>query len=424
LSDKRLFSTSTQVAFNSVVLLVVILSVSALFIYRVSESVFIRNYSEEMRKIFMDSPMGRGMRMGIGRIIGRGGTEFYVRIEGIVVQNPNGLSNVPDVEGYMKTRIGGSSYLFYSFTNGNDKILLGAQMDDLDFFLQSLSTTLVLSTIIGVALSILSGYLLGRRVSKPLREATSLLKEITLEDLSRRVEIDPKTSELAELKKALNTALDRIEDGYKRQEQFSSDIAHEIRSPLTSILGFSRMIQRWGSKDPDALKEAAESITATAGKMLTITEGLLFLARPVIETNRESFNLGELVNELVQSTPVPGNITVEVDVENVQVTTDRALLKIALKVLLENAMKYGKGRPIVFYWADGSLHVRDHGDGINEGEIDRIFDRFYRSDSSRSGGGHGLGLSIVRKICDTLDLTITAENNEDGGAVFSIGRLL
>ncbi|HPM94548.1 MAG TPA: sensor histidine kinase, partial [Mesotoga sp.] len=114
-------------AFNSVVLLVVILSVSALFIYRVSESVFIRNYSEEMRKIFMDSPMGRGMRMGIGRIIGRGGTEFYVRIEGIVVQNPNGLSNVPDVEGYMKTRIGGSSYLFYGFTNGNDKILLGAQ---------------------------------------------------------------------------------------------------------------------------------------------------------------------------------------------------------------------------------------------------------------------------------------------------------
>jgi signal transduction histidine kinase len=250
------------------------------------------------------------------------------------------------------------------------------------------------------------------------------LKEITLEDLSRRVEIDPKTSELAELKKALNTALDRIEDGYKRQEQFSSDIAHEIRSPLTSILGFSRMIQRWGSNDPEALKEAAESITATAGKMLTITEGLLFLARPVIETNRESFNLGELVNELVKSTAVPDNITVEVDVENVHVTTDRALLKIALKVLLENAMKYGKGRSIDFYWADGSLHVRDHGDGIDAGEIDRIFDRFYRGDSSRSGEGHGLGLSIVRKICDALDLTVAAENNEDGGAVFSIGRLL
>ncbi len=424
MSDKRVFSTSTQVALNSMVLLVLILSVSALFIYRVSESVFIRNYSEEMRKIFMDSPMGRGMRMGIGRIIGRGGNEFYVRIEGIVVQNPTGLSNVPDVEGYVRTKINGSSYLFYGFTNGNEKILLGAQMDDLDFFLQSLSTTLVLSMVIGVALSILSGYLLGKRVSKPLKEATSLLKEITLEDLSKRVEIDPRTSELAELKKALNTALDRIEDGYKRQEQFSSDIAHEIRSPLTSILGFSRMIQRWGSKDPEALKEAAERITATAGKMLTITEGLLFLARPVIETNRESFDLGELVNELVKSTPIPENITVEIDVGNVNVTTDRALLKIALKVLLENAMKYGKGKPIGFYWTKGLLQVRDHGDGIDAEKIDRIFDRFYRGDSSRSGEGHGLGLSIVRKICDALDLTITAENNEDGGAVFSIGRLL
>ncbi|MCB1223701.1 MAG: HAMP domain-containing histidine kinase, partial [Mesotoga sp.] len=355
MSDRRKLSTATQVAIYSVVLIVSILFASAIFVYGVSESVFIRNYSAEMRKIFMDSPMGKGFRYGVGRMaIGRGTTEFYVSVDGNVVQNPTGLSSVPDVEGYVKTRIDGSSYLLYGFLNGEEKVILGARMDDLDFFLESLATTLLLSVLVGVVLSIIGGFFLGSRVSKPIKETSRLLKEITLNDLSRRLESDPKTSELAELKKALNIALDRIQDGYTRQEQFSSDIAHEIRSPLTSILGFSRLILRWGSDDPEVVKEAAESISDTATKMMTITESLLFLSRPEIELNETSFNLRELVLEITNSVPADQSAKMKIEIPDIEVRTDRVLLKIIVKILVENALKFGKNGPIEINWSDGT----------------------------------------------------------------------
>lgn len=424
MSDRRKLSTATQVAIYSVVLIVSILFASAIFVYGVSESVFIRNYSAEMRKIFMDSPMGKGFRYGVGRMaIGRGTTEFYVSVDGNVVQNPTGLSSVPDVEGYVKTRIDGSSYLLYGFLNGEEKVILGARMDDLDFFLESLATTLLLSVLVGVVLSIIGGFFLGSRVSKPIKETSRLLKEITLNDLSRRLESDPKTSELAELKKALNIALDRIQDGYTRQEQFSSDIAHEIRSPLTSILGFSRLILRWGSDDPEVVKEAAESISDTATKMMTITESLLFLSRPEIELNETSFNLRELVLEITNSVPADQSAEMKIEIPDIEVRTDRVLLKIIIKILVENALKFGKNGPIEINWSDGTLSVRDHGMGINEDEKERIFNRFYRGDSSRGGEGHGLGLSIASKICKVLKLSIDADNCEDGGAVFKVEGL-
>ncbi|CCU83687.1 Integral membrane sensor signal transduction histidine kinase [Mesotoga infera] len=424
MSDRRKLSTATQVAIYSVVLIVSILFASAIFVYGVSESVFIRNYSAEMRKIFMDSPMGKGFRYGVGRMaIGRGTTEFYVSVDGNVVQNPTGLSSVPDVEGYVKTRIDGSSYLLYGFLNGEEKVILGARMDDLDFFLESLATTLLLSVLVGVVLSIIGGFFLGSRVSKPIKETSRLLKEITLNDLSRRLESDPKTSELAELKKALNIALDRIQDGYTRQEQFSSDIAHEIRSPLTSILGFSRLILRWGSDDPEVVKEAAESISDTATKMMTITESLLFLSRPEIELNETIFNLRELVLEITNSVPADQSAEMKIEIPDIEVRTDRVLLKIIVKILVENALKFGKNGPIEINWSDGTLSVRDHGMGINEDEKERIFNRFYRGDSSRGGEGHGLGLSIASKICKVLKLSIDADNCEDGGAVFKVEGL-
>lgn len=424
LSARRKLSTSTQVAIYSVVLVVFILCASALFVYAVSENVFIRNYSSEMRNIFMDSPMGKGFGYGMGRMsIGRGSTEFYVKIDETVVQNPSELVSVPDVEGYVRTRIEGSSYLLYGFWNGTEKVVLGARMDDLDFFLESLATTLLLSLLVGVALSVVGGFLLGERVSKPIKDTSRLLKEITMDDLSRRVETEPKTSELAELKESLNKALDRIEDGYSRQEQFSSDIAHEIRSPLTAILGFSRLIKRWGSSDPEVVKEAADSISDTADKMMTITESLLFLSQPSIELNTTTFNIRELVDELVGSINSEESNDFRIDVADIDISSDRVLLKIVLKVLVENALKFGKGGPIEIVWSNDVLSVRDYGKGIEKDEIDKIFDRFYRSDSSRGGQGHGLGLSIASKICKVLKLSIDADNCEDGGAVFRVEGL-
>lgn len=157
--------------------------------------------------------------------------------------------------------------------------------------------------------------------------------------------------------------------------------------------------------------------------MMTITESLLFLSRPEIELNETSFNLRELVLEITNSVPADQSAEMKIEIPDIEVRTDRVLLKIIVKILVENALKFGKNGPIEINWSDGTLSVRDHGMGINEDEKERIFNRFYRGDSSRGGEGHGLGLSIASKICKVLKLSIDADNCEDGGAVFKVEGL-
>ena len=112
----------------------------------------------------------------------------------------------------------------------------------------------------------------------------------------------------------------------------------------------------------------------------------------------------------------------KIEIPDIEVRTDRVLLKIIIKILVENALKFGKNGPIEINWSDGTLSVR-----IMEWESTRmkkrIFNRFYRSDSSRGGEGHGLVFSIASKICKVLKLSIDADNCEDGGAVFKVEGL-
>jgi signal transduction histidine kinase len=129
------------------------------------------------------------------------------------------------------------------------------------------------------------------------------------------------------------------------------------------------------------------------------------------------------VDELISNTSSAKSLDFKIDVPDIDISSDRVLLKIVLKILVENAIKFGKDGPIEIVWSNGVLSVRDYGKGIEKDEIGKIFDRFYRSDSSRGSEGHGLGLSIASKICKVLGLSIGADNCADGGAVFKVGGL-
>ncbi|MCL2747131.1 MAG: HAMP domain-containing histidine kinase [Oscillospiraceae bacterium] len=234
-----------------------------------------------------------------------------------------------------------------------------------------------------------------------------------------RINEDEAPEELRPLAGAINAMLDRIEAAYASQARFVSDASHELRTPIAVIIGYVNLLDRWGKTDPDVRQESIDALKSEAKGMSDMVEQLLFLARgdsDAIELSPEPMDLGALCEELVRDMRVALPLCeITVQPAAAPVVADRALCRQALRILLDNALKYGEGLPVTvtsgagmggWVWAS----VSDGGVGIAPEDLPYIFDRFYRSDASRAhkAGGTGLGLSIARWIAHRHGGRLTA----------------
>ena len=235
------------------------------------------------------------------------------------------------------------------------------------------------------------------------------LEGINASRLDTRIPVDGLQDELKNLARAINGMLDRINESYGAQVRFVSDASHELRTPISVIQGYANLLDRWGKNDEKTLQESITAIKEEASGMKELVEQLLFLARgdnDTIMLQPESFSLSELAAEVAAETRmIDAAHEYATELVDVTVTADRALIKQALRILVDNAVKYtdAGGRITLVTEADGAfaaLAVRDNGIGISPDKIPRIFDRFYRADESRARatGGSGLGLSICNWI--------------------------
>ncbi|AKI98272.1 hypothetical protein IX53_05075 [Kosmotoga pacifica] len=408
-------------------MLILVMAFVFVFVYRVSTTIFINNYSKELLNsyhVFSSTPQ-RGMGP-MGPMVARAfrNQKFYenmfIQIDETVVQNSDELKPQEYQEGPRVVYENGGTYLIYGFIESGKKVIIGTRMFEYEIFLDALKKTLVMGIFLSIALALTFGVIMGSRIARPLKEISKILQATVLSDLSKRIEVESRTKEILELKESLNRALERIEDAYRRQEQFSSDVAHEIRSPLTSIVGFSRLITRWGIEDPEIVLEAAKNITETAEGMITMTESLLFLAKPDLKPELNPVNLKKALQEVCDFLKRSASMEVTLKLPDIMVLTDEELVKLAFKILLENSLKHAPGKPVEVFWERkrSALVFRDYGPGIPEKEKERIFQRFYKVDSSRASSGYGLGLSIFKKIIDTLGLKVSVETPESGGTMF------
>jgi len=235
------------------------------------------------------------------------------------------------------------------------------------------------------------------------------LEGINASRLDTRIQINETQDELKNLARAINGMLDRINESYRAQVRFVSDASHELRTPISVIQGYANLLDRWGKNDEKTLLESIGAIKDEAANMKDLVEQLLFLARgdnDTITLQFDQFKLSELATEVIHETKMIDSAhNYQVRLSDISVSADKALIKQALRILVDNAIKYTPSGGNIMLVVDregefSKLSVQDDGIGISPEAIPLIFDRFYRADESRTRatGGSGLGLSIAKWI--------------------------
>ena len=262
-------------------------------------------------------------------------------------------------------------------------------------------------------------------IMRPVRKITETTKKITRETLSTRLDEKQSQEELRELAVVLNAMLENLEQTFTAQDRFVSDAAHELRTPLAVIKGYSQLLSRWGSEDRAILKESLEAIDGETDSMNSLIERLLFLTRSTLAApQKEDFFINELVEEVYRETALSDkgvHILSYGEMEAFNILANKAMLKQLIRILTENALKYTPaGGEVTFscFKKDNNacVAIADGGIGIAEEDLPHIFERFYRADKARiREGGTGLGLSIAKKIIDAHGGEIVIESEAGKG---------
>jgi two-component system, OmpR family, sensor kinase len=290
--------------------------------------------------------------------------------------------------------------------------------------IELIATAAVLAALAALALWVVR---LGLR---PLRAIETTAAAITAGDLSRRVDHPDPQTEVGRVGSALNTMLDQIEASDRRLRRFIADASHELRTPLTAVRAYAELFGRGASERPADLERSMTGITREAERMSLLVDDLLLLARldegrPL---EREAVDLAAVVREAVDAARVvEPNRPIELSVEPATVIGDAARLRQVLDNLLANARAHtpaGTAVAVDLRPTDGraTLTVVDHGPGLSKEQAARVFERFYRADSSRAraSGGAGLGLSIVAAVTEAHGGTAEIRPTPGGGATFVI----
>ena len=289
--------------------------------------------------------------------------------------------------------------------------------------------------IAGLLLALIIGYFLSQKLLKPIRTMTNTAQAIEVSDLGRRIYVSPAQDELSKLAETFNTMLQRIQEGFIQQQHFVSDASHELRTPITVIKGYADMLNRWGKEDPETLEESLKAISSEAEDMQELIEKLLFLARADQKRqiiNKQPLDLQALIHDVYKKLEltVQDHETELLHNDAGMIFADKVVMKQMLRIFLDNAMKYTpKGGKITLSSVRMTnymkVDIQDTGLGIAPENQEKVFQRFFRVNSSRTKtagevGGTGLGLSIARWIADSHDIGITLDSELGKGTCFTL----
>ncbi|WP_307844019.1 sensor histidine kinase [Sanguibacter suaedae] len=313
---------------------------------------------------------------------------------------------------------------------------------------KTLTQLLALSAVLITAFGAVVGYVAVRGSLRPLRDIERTAAAIADGDLGRRVRQAPTTTEVGSLAHSLNVMLAQIEQGFAEREasearmrRFVSDASHELRTPLAAVRGYGELYRMGALTTPESITDTMRRIEDSASRMGALVEDLLHLARldEGRELRREPVDLAVLaadaMSDLHALDPTRSVRLVPLDAQDrtgpCLVVGDDDRLRQVLANLVGNAARHTpQGTPVevaLGYTTTGGvrtgvLEVRDHGPGIRADQADRVFERFFRLDSSRNraSGGSGLGLAIVAAIVGAHGGKVAVSATDGGGLTVRI----
>jgi len=297
----------------------------------------------------------------------------------------------------------------------------------------------ILILIIGAIL----GTAIFNRTLKPLYNITNTVEGIDVTELDKRLPEESGQLEIDRLSKSFNIMLKRIEASFQKEQdikekmrQFVSDASHELRTPLTSIHGFVEVLLRGAAKNEEQLDLALNSILTESERLTKLVNDLLVLTKleqnPTVELNKE--NINNVIEEIFPQLQIlTKDRTLHLEPkENVIVHINKDQIKQVIFNITQNSVLHtDKKNGIITISTEieklkdetfGVLRISDNGTGIPEKHLNKIYDRFFRSDAHRSReyGGYGLGLSIVKSIIDSNNGEIKVESEVGVGTTFSV----
>lgn len=272
-------------------------------------------------------------------------------------------------------------------------------------------------------------WLMAGHVLKPLKELSSAIEEISGNDLSNRVEIQGRQDEIGRLARSFNHMMDKVSASFERQKRFSASAAHELKTPLATILVNLEVLELDGKTSPDRMEKVLTIVKANTERMIRLVEDLMRLTSDKDHEMEEEVELSEVFAiTLYELSPLIRKKDLTVSIENtpdISLTGSRVMLYRVMSNLLENAAKYNREHgsiSIVTGRDDNGVTVKieDTGIGIPEEALPHIFEPFYWVDQSRSRavGGAGLGLPLVKDIVEKHGGEVTVKSAAGEGTTF------
>ncbi|GLZ88005.1 two-component sensor histidine kinase [Metapseudomonas resinovorans] len=279
-------------------------------------------------------------------------------------------------------------------------------------FFEALQRWFTIGLIISALLSAGLGWVVARSGLRPLRQVTQMAASMSAKSLKERIPMEPVPLELQQLMASFNAMLARLDEAFVRLSNFSADIAHELRTPVSNLMTQTEVVLS-KKRDNEAYEETLYSNLDDLNRMARMIDGMLFLAKAdngLIVPKRERVELEEIVGKLFdyyQLLAEDHGISLDVSGSG-SVRGDELMLDRAISNLLTNALRYTpQGKTVAVRVSQTSastmLTVENPGESIPAEHLERLFDRFYRADPARREGSPrnvGLGLAITRTIVE------------------------
>lgn len=286
-------------------------------------------------------------------------------------------------------------------------VVVAVDISHHEHFMHSFKQRLWQFIILGVLVASILGWIAVRHGLSPLQDIRQGAASVTASRLNYRLDLATVPIELADLAQSLNEMLARLENSFQRLQDFSSDLAHELRTPISNLMTQTQVVLSQ-ARTNEAYREVLASNAEEYDHLARMISDMLFLAQAdngLIVPNREWVNLAEEVRKLFDFfDALAEEKALHLSlVGNAQVQGDKLMLRRALANLLSNAIRHTNVSGTIEVRLDTrgtgiTLAIENSGEGIPTEHLPRIFDRFYRADISRHGEGSGLGLAITRSI--------------------------